>query len=99
MNIRKNIEAIQEAHASSTTPLMAYAKSCEAIGYSNTGDTIALMVREADWDGRISHRNAEWAKDRLERRCYTQKDIDSAYTSIHKAHLDQIADIARKLNY
>lgn len=99
MDIRKNIKAIEALVVGASTPLVTYTKSCEAIGYANTGDTIALMVYNSAWDGRISPRNAEWAADRRERRGFTDKEVDEAYTSIHKAHLDQIADIARKLNY
>lgn len=99
MDIRKNITALQNAKKNTTTPLMTYARFCEEVGYANAGDTIALAVSHASWDGRISKRNADWAEDRLEHRSYTQKDKDNAYVCIHMCHLDQIADIARKLNY
>lgn len=99
MTIRERIKYIEDCYDAHETPLVTYANACEVIGYGWAGDTIALMVKNADWDGRISPRNAEWAKDRLGHRSYTAKDVYDAYTTIHKAHLDQIADIARKLNY
>ena len=99
MNLREMIRRIEDLFDAQETPLVTYTKACESIGYANTGDTIALMVKESEWDGRISPRNASWATERIERRNFTSKDVDNAYTKIHKAHLDQLCDIARKLNY
>ena len=99
MTIRERIKYIESCYDAQETPLVTYTKACEVLGYGTTGDTIALMVKESEWDGRISPRNASWATDRIEHRNFSNKEINDAYTKIHKAHLDQIADVARKLNY
>ena len=99
MDIRKNIETLERLFDRASTPLVTYTKCCEEMGYGDTGDLIALMVENSAWDGRISKRNADWAHDRMAHRYYTQLEVNRAHTTLHKAHLDQIADIARKLNY
>ena len=99
MNIRERIKYIEGCYDANETPLVTYTKACEVLGYGTAGDTIALMVENSNWDGRLSRRNTEWAHDRLAHRDYIQSEVHRAHTTIHKAHLDQIADIARKLNY
>ena len=70
----------------------------DAVGYENATNVIANLVNaRAEWDGRISPRNKEWASnlaniDRdviIRMGCY-------ADDAIHSAHLDQLCDYMRR---
>lgn len=66
------------------------------VGKHSAAMVIASLVNECAWDGRISPRNAEWARgiesafdDGAMRRMHI-------YTTMHMCHLDQIATEMRK---
>lgn len=92
---RSSIEALEAAHAetcdSSNNPHDTARRFIRAVGADTAAQCVAAMVRRLHWDGRISRQSRQWAEgvalsEEWERR------IDDAYTSIHAAHLSQIAE-------
>lgn len=68
----------------------------ERVGKPAAEVIIASLVNECAWDGRISPRNAEWARG-------IEQAFDGGamrhmhiYTTMHMCHLDQIATEMRK---
>ncbi len=69
----------------------------KAVGFEEARYCIASMVNGKAWDGRISKRNADWAKtvpdawdeeSGTEMRMYTNR--------VHTSHLNQLADYMRR---
>ena len=94
----QTLERIQnEDYASRKTPDDTVAAFVKAVGYENAVVTIATLINRSGWDGRISGKNAEWAKtidNALDEKAAV--DCDLYADGIHMAHLDQIADKMRK---
>lgn len=65
------------------TPIDTVNQYCKAVGDDLAHTTVAMLIKQNSWDGRISPEAKAWS-DRI------SEDAD-IYTSIHKAHLDQIA--------
>ena len=96
--LRKYIHTLEDIKDQTSTPLITYAVFEKEVGYGNAKETIASLIKHSDWDGRISPRNIEWAKKKLELYGTPESVVEKAYTTIHLAHLDQIADYARRLD-
>lgn len=96
--MRQYIHLLEDIKAETSTPLITYAVFEKEVGYGNAREVIAALVKRIDWDGRISDRNIKWAKTRLEQYGTPESVVEKAYTTIHPAHLDQIADYARRLD-
>ena len=70
-----------------------------AVGFEQASAVVATLVNQSAWDGRISKRNAAWAAE-----IPGALDNEAAnhlymYTNeIHKAHLNQLADVLRTLD-
>lgn len=94
----QKLERIQnEDFSNRKSPDDTEAAFVKAVGYENATATIATLINHSDWDGRISRRNADWAKtidNALEQKAAVEFDICA--DGIHMAHLDQIADKMRK---
>lgn len=71
------------------TPAETVKHFTEAVGEELAKTTVAILVKRDAWDGRISPWSVAWAEG------YTTEDAD-IYTTIHKAHLEQIAQEMRK---
>ena len=95
--LRFNIKWLEDIKAETTTPVMTYAKAVEAMGETNVWETTAMMVKYLDWDGRISQRNIDWANKAMRIFEPDPKVVENAYTSMHPAHLDQFADVVRRM--
>lgn len=78
------------------TPKHTYDEFVSQVGKATANFTIASLVNNSAWDGRISLRNAEWA--RLLPASFSDEVMIALhlYTTMHMCHLDQIADEARK---
>lgn len=80
-----------------STPEQTVTAFVDSVGYEAAVEIVASLVNLSAWDGRISHRCAEWANAQE-----NSWDEDSCirlqiYTDrIHKAHLDQIAEAMMK---
>lgn len=99
---RKNdvaiLELIQSEDCSKgRSPGDTVASFVESVGYEKAAATIATLINRSSWDGRISGKNADWAKtidNALDQEAAVALGI---YTNaIHMTHLDQIADKMRK---
>lgn len=80
-------------------PDHTYAAFEAVAGKVEAAHTLACLVNQSAWDGRISPRNAEWARNypcSFDEQTMTFEIGE--YTRMHKCHLDQIADYARKAN-
>lgn len=90
--IIETLESIQEeTRTTSNKPHDTARRFIRAVGADTAAQCVAAMVRRLHWDGRISRTVRQWAEgvalsEEWERR------IDDAYTSIHTAHLSQIAE-------
>lgn len=97
------LRAIEKAHYSALTsgegtPKDAISAAFCAVGEEAVLSALASVVNACAWDGRISANNADWAAhypgclsvDTAER-------VFCLFTSIHRAHLDQLATIARRM--
>ena len=93
----QTLERIQSKdYADRKTPDDTVAAFVKAVGYENAAATIATLINRSAWDGRISWRNAEWAKtigNALDEKAALDCDIYA--DGIHMTHLDQIADKMR----
>lgn len=79
-----------------TTPAETVKQYMDLAGPDLARSAVATLVNRHAWDGRISSRSAEWAAGIAD-----SWDEDAAcrmgiYTSIHLAHLEQIAQAMRK---
>lgn len=89
-------EIQREDVTAGNTPRHTWETYVAKLGESAALHTIASLINECAWDGRISQRNANWAADfvaAFDEECMRKM---SAFTKMHMAHLDQIADEARK---
>lgn len=66
------------------TPADTVAHFLKAVGEDLGKTTVAILIKRNAWDGRISRRSAAWAES------FTSEDSE-IITTIHKAHLEQIA--------
>lgn len=71
------------------TPADTVAHFFKAVGEDLGKTTVAILIKRNAWDGRISRRSAAWAET------VTTEDSEIV-TTIHKAHLEQIAQEMRK---
>lgn len=96
------VETLKEIHRNArmthNNPQDVIDEYVDAVGYEKAKDVISNIVNaRAEWDGRISTRNKEWASnlaniDRdviIRMGCY-------ADDAIHSAHLDQLCDYMRR---
>ncbi len=94
------LDEIQSADISNNRgPDKTYAEFESRFGKGIAQHTIACLVNQSAWDGRISPRNAEWAKSvpgSFDEQTMTFEIGE--YTKMHKCHLDQIANAARRAN-
>lgn len=92
--IIENFKTLAQIKSESDTPAKTFAHFVEAVGYAAAVETIAAAVRCKSWDGRISHKNAEWADSTTTEG--GEGVVIFGIDEIHPAHLDQIANAARK---
>lgn len=71
------------------TPADTVKHFTDSVGEELAKTTVAILIKRDAWDGRISQRSVAWAEG------YTTETAD-IYTTIHKAHLEQIAQEMRK---
>lgn len=71
------------------TPADTVAHFFKAVGEDLGKTTVAILIKRNAWDGRISRQSAAWAET------ITAEDSE-IITTIHKAHLEQIAQEMRK---
>lgn len=101
-SFKDNVETLKKIYGVSrmthNDPEKTIEEFVDAVGYENATNVIANLVNaRAEWDGRISPRNKEWASnlaniDRdviIRMGCYAD-DV------IHSAHLDQLCDYMRR---
>lgn len=92
--VREANEVLADHVAAYPTPRLTVRHCVGDIGYSMTLTIVASLVLSTEWDGRISERNAQWA------RTVTTIDPDTLqsmwiFLNIHPCHLDQVADYLR----
>ena len=99
--LHERITALDEIQSADVTngesPEHTYSEFENRFGKAIAQHTIACLVNQSAWDGRISPRNAEWAK-RVDG-SFDEQTMTfeiGEYTRMHKCHLDQVADYARK---
>lgn len=92
---RATIEALEAAHVetcnNSNNPHETARRFIRAVGADTAAQCVAAMVRRLHWDGRISRTARQWAES-VELPAVLVEHIRDTYTSIHTAHLSQIAE-------
>ena len=79
------------------SPEMTVSYFVNNVGEESAARTIASLVNQSAWDGRISERNKEWARSVPGALTAEEANNARVYTDkIHKAHLDQIASVMRR---
>lgn len=102
-SFKQDVSMFKELHHNArmthNSPRQTVDELVEIVGHEKAVKIIANMVNaRAEWDGRISPRNAEWAKEHAE----VDREVDinlGGYGDdvIHSAHLDQLcSEIRRK---
>lgn len=99
---KQDVAMLKELHHSArlshNNPQTTIDELVEIVGHEKAVKIIANMVNaRAEWDGRISPRNAEWAKEHAE----LNRDVvihlgGYADDVIHSCHLDQLANYMRR---
>lgn len=96
---RTIIETLESIHtdvcSGSNNPHDTARQFIRAVGSDTAAQCVAVMVRRLHWDGRISRSAKAWAEG-MELSEEWERRIDDAYTSIHAAHLSQIAEAMPK---
>ncbi|MBM6924544.1 hypothetical protein [Pseudoflavonifractor phocaeensis] len=96
---RTIIETLESIHSDvcsgSNNPRDTARRFIQAVGSDTAAQCVAIMVRRLHWDGRIS-RSAKARAEGVELSADWERRIDDAYTSIHAAHLSQIAEAMPK---
>ncbi len=79
------------------SPEMTVSYFVNNVGEEAAIRTIASLVNQASWDGRISDRNKEWARSVPGALTAEEANRSRVFTDkIHKSHLDQLASVARR---
>lgn len=97
--IKANTEVLIDTYCETQTPADTIKELVKRLGYENAKITVAELVNViGEWDGRISCRNREWARniENAARGDEMQSRGIYAPSRIHPAHIDQIADYMRK---
>lgn len=93
------LEALETAYRATMdkTPADTVEALTEAIGADSCKTIIATLINRYAWDGRINRRVAEWAKG--DPNAYDEAVAVEHWfsTTIHLAHLNQIAEAAMKM--
>ena len=96
---RTIIETLESIHSDvcsgSNNPHDTARQFIRAVGSDTAAQCVAVMVRRLHWDGRISRSAKAWAEG-MELSEEWERHIDDACTSIHAAHLSQIAEAMPK---
>lgn len=92
--IKTNLATLETLYAAQidNTPAQTVAAYVQEVGYDAAVEVIASLVNRSAWDGRISHRSAEWAN--AQENSWNEEACSrlSIYTNrIHMVHLNQIA--------
>ena len=101
-SFRENVDLLKEIHQDdlrkSNNPQKTIDEFVDIIGYECAVKIIANMVNaRAKWDGRISPRNAEWAKEHAELDREVVIHLGGyADDVIHSCHLDQLCNYMRR---
>ena len=98
LNLVHKLEDIHE-HALCThcNPQKTIDEFVDAVGYEEARYAVATLVNVKAWDGRISPRNAEWARNVADAWDEESGFQIGLYTNrIHTAHVDQLADYMRR---
>ena len=84
--LQESVRALEETYKATRelTPAETVRQYRETVGEELANTTVAILIKRSSWDGRISRRAKAWAAQ-------TAEDAD-IYTTIHMAHLDQIAN-------
>lgn len=88
---RATIETLEAIQASSSRPHETARRFIRAVGTDTAAQCVAAMVRRLHWDGRISRQARQWAEG-VELPAVLVEHIQDTYSSIHAAHLSQIAE-------
>ena len=105
MNKKETQNAIRELigiyeETRDTTPQNTAEKIVSAMGTVKAGETMAVLIKDCSWDGRISQENRNyWQKVKSwEKESESEFLGVSAIDRLHRAHLDQIAAELRKIH-
>ena len=97
-NMRSAADTIDSIYTATrdSDPAETVDRFVRAVGEDRAMATIASLVNRSAWDGRISSRNASWARGVTG--AYNEDEANRAgiSTRMHLAHLDQIADAMRR---
>ena len=93
---RDALSALEDAKRDTQSPRDTVRVCVEKIGTPRTVAIVATIVNRSAWDGRISPRNADWARSVED--CLDEETANrfQLWTKIHLAHVDQIADAMRR---
>ena len=93
--LRADLETLEATYSetSGEAPSTTVSALVEKIGYNRAVALVATLINCSAWDGRISQTVAEWAE--VTPSAWTEEAARRMciYTAIHKAHLDQIAQV------
>ena len=90
-----SLNDIYNSRADDETPEQTVARFERMVGVERATNTIATLVNQNASDGRISRYNRSWAS---EQSGALRSNETRVSTSLHMAHLNQVADAMRKRN-
>lgn len=93
---RDTLEALYRERNEDNTPAQTIAAYVAAVGYPVALEVIGSMVNRSAWDGRIYPAVKEWAQNLPEAWDEEAAQRLELYTSIHMAHLNQLAQALMK---
>lgn len=90
-HLRMDVKKFESAYAESGTPKAAVQKLVKSVGKKRAAEVVASLVNECAWDGRICRVSKDWAH-RVDG-AWSAEAMDElrVYSTMHRAHLDQIA--------
>lgn len=91
------VEAYRWSRDRGNTPEETVHILTDAIGSDSAKEIVsACILTVGSWDERISDRNRKWAKETCE---HSADDLSGFYCpdAIHRSHMDQIADVFRRM--
>lgn len=99
---RANVEKLEEIQRADCinqkTPIETISAFVSAVGYDAAVATVATLINRCAWDDRISINNKKWAATIDEAMNEDAAAECLIYTTMHMAHLDQIASATRDMN-
>lgn len=90
-NLRMDAKKFESIYAESGTPRSAIEKFVKSVGKKRAAEVVASLVNECAWDGRICRLSKDWARRVDGAWNAAAMDEMRVYSTMHRAHLDQIA--------